>query len=127
MDVASRMSRRIVATERETTLRDAARQMCDRHVGSILVLDGERVAGIVTERDVLAVFARGDFEARVEDVMTRHPETVEPDESLEQAKLVMLHGGFRHVPVVEAGRVVGMLSMRDLLAPEAADAAPRGV
>jgi CBS domain-containing protein len=58
--------------------------------------------------------------------MTRNPETVEPDESLAQARLVMLHGGFRHLPVVEGGRVIGMLSLRDLLAASE-DEAPRGV
>lgn len=121
------MSRDPLATERGATLREAAQRMCDRRVGSILVMDGDRLVGILTERDVLQVYARGDFEARVEDVMTRHPETAEPDEPLDQARVVMLHGGFRHLPVVESARVVGMLSMRDLLAVQIDDQAPRGV
>src|ERR671933_889995 len=115
-----------LTTERGASLREAAQRMCERRVGSIVVMDGERLEGILTERDVLQVFARGDFDAQVADVMTRNPETAEPDENLEQAKLVMLHGGFRHLPVVEDRRVVGVLSMRDLLAPDD-DAAPRGV
>jgi CBS domain-containing protein len=100
--------------------------MVERRVGSIVVVEGERLVGILTERDVLGVFARGEFDARVEDVMTRHPETVEPDESLSQARLVMLHGGFRHLPVVEGRELVGMLSMRDLFAATD-DETPRGV
>jgi CBS domain-containing protein len=124
--VASRMSRDVLATEPGTSLREATQRMVERSVGSIVVLDGDRLVGIVTERDVLRVFAGGDPKARVADVMTRTPETVEPDESLAQAKLVMMHGGFRHLPVVEAGSVVGMLSIRDLLG-DADDEAPRGV
>jgi CBS domain-containing protein len=124
--VADRMSRGLLTTEPGTSLREAAQQMVERRVGSILVLDGDRLLGILTERDVLRVFARGEFEALVDDVMTRNPETAEPDETLAQARLVMLHGGFRHLPVVEGARVVGMLSMRDLFAA-GDDETPRGV
>lgn len=126
MTVGERMSRDVLATEPGVSLREAARRMVERGVGSIVVLEGDRLVGILTERDVLRVFARGDDEARVQAVMTRNPETVEPDESLAQARLVMLHGGFRHLPVVEGGSVVGMLSLRDLLGT-ADDEAPRGV
>ena len=126
MNVGDRMSRSVLAVEPATSLRDAARRMCDRRVGSALVMEGERMLGIVTERDVLVAFAGGRFEASVDEVMTRDPETAEPDESLDQARLVMLHGGFRHLPVVENRSVVGVLSIRDLLADEG-EAVPRGV
>ena len=119
------MSRDPLSTYPGAPLQDAARQMCDRRVGSIVVMAGERLVGILTERDVLGVFARGDFDVTVGAVMTRNPETIEPDETLEHATVLMMHGGFRHLPVVEGGRVVGMLSMRDLLAPDS-DPAPRG-
>lgn len=126
MNVADRMSRRVLTTEPGASLREAAQRMVERRVGSIIVVQNDRLLGIVTERDVLRLFARGDFDARIEDVMTRHPETVEPDESLAQARLVMLHGGFRHLPVVEGNSLVGMISMRDLFTA-GDDEAPRGV
>jgi CBS domain-containing protein len=126
VNVADRMSGDLLTTELGTSLREAAQRMVERRVGSIVVVEGGRLIGILTERDVLRVFARGEFEARVDDVMTRHPETVEPDETLAQARLVMLHGGFRHLPVVEGGNLVGMLSMRDLFTA-GDDEAPRGV
>jgi CBS domain-containing protein len=63
----------------------------------------------------------------VGDFMTRNPETIEPGESTEQAAVLMIHGGFRHLPVVDAGRVVGILSIRDLMRSVLDDAAPRGV
>jgi CBS domain-containing protein len=126
VNVADRMSSGLLATEPGASLRDAAQRMVERRVGSIVVCEGERLVGILTERDILGLFARGELETTVGEVMTRNPETVEPDESLAQARLVMLHGGFRHLPVVEGGRVIGMLSLRDLLAASE-DEAPRGV
>jgi CBS domain-containing protein len=127
VNVGDRMTRDPLTTVRGVSLREAAQRMCERRVGSILVMDGERLEGILTERDVLQVFARGEFDAKVDDVMTSNPETAEPDEELQQAKLVMLHGGFRHLPVVENRRVIGILSMRDLFFAADEDAAPRGV
>ena len=59
--------------------------------------------------------------------MTPHPETIEPDDTTEHAAVLMIHGGFRHLPVVEAGAVVGILSIRDLMQSVLDDAAPRGV
>ena len=126
MTVGEQMSRRLVTVTPDLSLREAARRMCERRVGSVLVLEGERLVGIVTERDVLAAFADGRFETGVDQAMTRDPETAEPNETLDQARLVMLHGGFRHLPVVESNRVVGILSIRDLLADES-NAVPRGV
>ena len=127
MRVAHRMSRSLVTIERGARLIDAARRMCDGRVGAILVMDGSGLVGILTERDVLQVFAQRDFDASVQSAMTRQPETIDSHASLEDARLVMLHGGFRHLPVVDDDQVVGVLSMRDLLSVDAFDAAPRGV
>jgi CBS domain-containing protein len=124
--VADRMSRSLVTIERGAGVRDAARRMCARRVGSILVMDGDRLAGILTERDILQVFVDDEGDRTVESVMTAEPESVEQDADIDHARLVMLHGGFRHLPVFDGERVVGMLSMRDLIAADH-DAAPRGV
>jgi CBS domain-containing protein len=59
--------------------------------------------------------------------MTRHPETVEPGETTDHAAALMIHGGFRHLPVIEGGRAVGILSIRDLMRVALQDSAPRGV
>ena len=127
MTVGSRMTRELATVSRDASLRDAAEEMCARRVGSLLVFDGESLLGIVTERDVLKAVAAGAVDGRVEELMTRDPETIEPDETLEMAAVVMLHGGFRHLPVAEGDRVVGLLSMRDLMTVVAGDQAPRGV
>ena len=65
--------------------------------------------------------------ARVGDWMTPHPETVDADESTQQAAIVMIHGGFRHLPVLDAGRPVGIVSIRDLMRVALEDVSPRGV
>jgi CBS domain-containing protein len=122
------MSRGLLTVEPGEELRQAARRMVERRVGAALVLAGERLIGILTERDVLRAVAGGLREgALVSEWMTRDPETIEPTDDLEHATVLMLHGGFRHLPVVAAGRLVGIVSIRDLAAANLADQAPRGV
>ncbi|MBA2579420.1 MAG: CBS domain-containing protein [Chloroflexota bacterium] len=122
------MSRELLTVEAELPLAEVAERMCAKNVGAALVLEGERLAGILTERDVLRAVARGiRDDAVVVDWMTAGPETIEPDESTTHAATLMIHGGFRHLPVVEGTRVVGMLSIRDLMRIALEDSAPRGV
>jgi CBS domain-containing protein len=126
--VSNHMATDLLTVEPDARLADAARRMAQRGVGAVLVLEGERLAGILTERDLLKAVAAGfTDEARVSEWMTRQPETVEPDESTDQAASLMIHGGFRHLPVVEGGRVIGILSIRDLMRVALHDSAPRGV
>jgi len=121
------MSRDLLTGGASTPLVEAAAAMTRRHVGALLVLDGDRLIGILTERDVLRAVASGDTGGQVSDWMTWHPETVEPDETTQQAGVVMIHGGFRHLPVVAAGDPVGIVSIRDLMRVALDDVSPRGV
>ncbi len=122
------MSRDLLTVETGLPLAEVAAQMVAREVGAVLVLDGSALAGILTERDVLRAVARGIREdAVVSDWMTADPETIEPDETTDHAATLMMHGGFRHLPVVERGEVVGIVSIRDLMRLVLADSAPRGV
>jgi CBS domain-containing protein len=126
--VASKvMSRNLLTVSPDVSLREVAERMVSRDVGAALVTQGERLVGILTERDVLRAVARGTPESTaVADLMTSDPETMEPDESTEHAAVLMIHGGFRHLPVVEGEEVVGMLSIRDLMRVVLEDSAPRG-
>jgi CBS domain-containing protein len=126
--VADVMTRDLVSVDSGLSLETAAEQMNGRRVGAALVFEGERIVGIVTERDVLRAVAEGRIEGTtVADWMTRHPETIEPTDTTSTAATLMIHGGFRHLPVLEGERVVGIVSIRDLMKVVLDDEAPRGV
>jgi CBS domain-containing protein len=126
--VADVMSRNLSTVEPTTDLSDAAGKMNERGVGAALVLTGDHVSGILTERDVLRAVATGPVEGtHVAAWMTRDPETVDASESLGQAAAVMIHGGFRHLPVLDGNAPVGIVSIRDLMRVVVDDESPRGV
>jgi CBS domain-containing protein len=119
-----RSLRSIVATQpptttaRTATVYEAAQLMKERGKGALLVLDGSKLVGIFTERDALyRVIAAGRDPAAtaVGDVMTPQPQSIHPDEPFLHALRVMHQGGFRHLPVVEHGRPLGVVSSRDAL------------
>jgi CBS domain-containing protein len=126
--VADVMSRKLLTVEPTTDLSEAAGKMNERGVGAALVLTGDHVSGILTERDVLRAVATGPVEGtHVAAWMTRDPETVDVSESLGQAAAVMIHGGFRHLPVLDGNAPVGIVSIRDLMRVVVDDESPRGV
>lgn len=126
--VADIMSPNVLSVARDDTLAAAAQKMSGGRVGAVIVLDGRKLRGILTERDVLRAVAEGRVEgSRVEEWMTRDPDTIEPSESTDIAATLMIHGGFRHLPVVQDESVIGIISIRDLMRIVLDDAAPRGV
>lgn len=103
------------------TVSEAAKQMAKNRVGAVLIVDKESLIGIFTERDaVFRVMAQGlDLNAtRLADVMTPQPKTVDPGKSFGYALLLMHENGFRHVPVIDKGSLVGIVSARNALDPE---------
>ena len=126
--VANNMSRDLLTVSAGDRLGEAAKRMVARGVGAVLVMEGEKLEGILTERDLMRAVAGGySEEARVSDWMTRHPETVDADDATGHAASLMIHGGFRHLPVVQGDRVVGIISIRDLMRVALSDSSPRGV
>jgi CBS domain-containing protein len=122
------MSRGLLSVEPHETITEVAQRMVERNLGAVLVVDGGRLVGIMTERDRMRSVARGVHgDAAVAEYMTRDPETIEPGDTTEHAAVLMIHGGFRHLPVVEGDDVVGILSIRDLVRVALEDSAPRGV
>jgi CBS domain-containing protein len=113
------MTTELITVEPSTTLIAAAGAMSAGHAGSVLVVQHGSLVGIFTERDMLRAMAQSSKAdaARVSSVskwMTRDPLTVAPDTQVGEALDQMLSGGFRHLPVMEADTVVGVVSMRDL-------------
>ena len=122
------MTRSLLTVSPEATLGEAAARMAERGVGAVVVLEGDAIAAILTERDVMRAVASGsDGSAAVADWMTRHPDTIEPTDTTDHAASLMIHGGFRHLPVIEDGIVVGIVSIRDLMRVALDDRSPRGV
>lgn len=116
LKVEDLMSRSLCSVDPESTLAEATTLMGERRIGSAVVLEGERIVGIVTERDVVRAMSSAHdapFRAVVE-WMTKDPTTVSPDTPVKEALRTMVDGGFRHLPVTEGDRFVGMLSMRDI-------------
>ena len=104
-----------------TTVVEAARLMQQANIGALLVVDHARLTGIFTERDALfRVMAIGldPEKTALREVMTADPSTVAPDETLGYALLLMYERGFRHLPVVENGRPIGVVSARHALDPD---------
>ena len=96
---------------------EAAETMVKGRVGSAVVVDGPWLLGIFTERDALRVAAAGadPTTTSVRDWMTKDPMTVDPDSDSADAAAIMATEGFRHLPVVKDGSVVGVVSLRDVL------------
>jgi CBS domain-containing protein len=104
-----------------TTVNQAAKLMAGKNVGAIMVVEDEKLVGIFTERDALVrVIARGrDIKTTLlSEVMTADPQTVDPGKSYGSALLMMHENGYRHVPVVENDKVIGIVSSRNALDPD---------
>jgi len=111
----------LITAPKSMPVGDAARLMKQHKVGAILVVEGDKLVGVFTERDALfRVVAEGRDAAITElgAVMTQNPRTVQADSLFTLALQMMYEGGFRNVPVVENGRPVGLVSARDALGPE---------
>jgi len=127
-DARTHMSRDLLTVEPTLPLTEVAKRMVAKDVGAVLVFDDAGLCGILTERDVLRAVADGiDDDTLVRDRMTANPETLDADDTTQHAAVLMIHGGFRHLPVVEQGKVVGVLSIRDLMRVVLEDSVPRGV
>ena len=114
----------VLSASAKTSVAEAARLMRQHKVGAMLVVDDGQLAGIFTERDGLYRVVAEQRDVRkttLAEVMTCNPQTVHPDEPFPRALHLMHSGGFRHVPVVENGKPIGMVSARDALGPELED------
>jgi CBS domain-containing protein len=111
-------------TTPETMVFDAMQQMAQERVGALLVLSGEKLAGIVTERDYarkVALKSRRSKRTPVRDIMTSPVVCVAPAMTSDDCMALMAKHQFRHLPVVENGRVIGVVSIRDLVDEIVAD------
>lgn len=118
MKVSELMTKAAVTDAPDDTLAEAAAKMRVHSTGSLLIMEGDSLSGIVTERDVLRVVGEGQDPKNVSlrDVMTKDPVTIGPDAHVREAAQIMFDKWFRHLPVTTGdGKVVGIISLRDLL------------
>ena len=111
----------LISAPPEATVFEVARTMTEGRVGAVPILDGDTIVGIFSERDLMqrvVVAGRDPKTTRVSEVMTRDVVTAMPDESVDASLEKMKRAGCRHLPVVDGGRVLGVISMRDLLRDE---------
>jgi CBS domain-containing protein len=118
MNVEKLMSKEVKSCSPHQSLADAARLMWDRDCGCIPIQDGDRVVGMITDRDIcMAAYFNGKSlqDIRIADAMTRDPATCHPEDTLEAAEAVMKQAQVRRLPVTDpSGRLVGILSLNDL-------------
>ncbi len=114
--LAEFMTREVLIVAPEDTIGEAAQKMVDEGVSSVVVSDFGRLIGILTERDLTRAVAgrTHSSEARVREWMTSDPITVTESTPVEEAARTMLEQGFRHLPVVQDDRPVGIVSIRDI-------------
>lgn len=107
----------VFRVEPTTSITEVALAMVKGRFGSVVVTDGPMILGILTERDVLRATAAGadPTTSTVAEWMTSDPVTIGPETDSDAAAELMLSGGFRHLPVVDASRLIGIVSLRDVL------------
>ena len=108
---------RLLTIEPDGRATDAVRTMAEQNLGSLIVLEQGRLVGVLTFREILqAIAQRGGAigEVRVGDIMVRDPVTTEPDMEVNDLRRAMLDSGARYLPVVQAGRLLGVISFRDV-------------
>jgi len=112
---------KVLKAPSQTLVSKAAKLMATKNVGAVMVVDEERLVGIFTERDIVVRVVAPGLDARttrLADVMTAEPQTVDPDQPFGYALFVMHEKGFRHLPVVEGGRPIGIVSSRSAMDPD---------
>jgi CBS domain-containing protein len=116
MQLADLMATDVLTVSPDTTIADVARRMVAREAGAAVVTEDGRLVGVISERDLMRTISDACRpETAVSERMSRHVMTASPSTSVPEAMAMMIDGHFRHLPVVKAGRVLGIVSMRDLM------------
>jgi len=117
-NILARKGGNVITIDAETTVLDALRLMDDKNIGSVVVTEQGAYVGLLTERDYarkVILKSRSSHDTAVSDIMSAPAISVTPDDTVRHCMELMTNGRFRHLPVVKSGRVVGMLSIGDLV------------
>ena len=114
----SKPEQAVATIKPEASVFEAVKMMAERNVGALVVLEGEKIVGVVSERDYarkVALMARSSRDTPVRDIMTAPVMTVRPDQSNEECMALMTQNRLRHLPVMDGARMVGVVSIGDLV------------
>ena len=117
-DLLREKGSQVYATSPDATVYDALQQMAEKNVGALIVFEGDRMLGLISERDYARkIVLKNKFsrETAVEEIMTRDVVTVSPGKNLEECMELITHHRVRHLPVVEDDRVLGIISIGDIV------------
>lgn len=114
----SKPDRTVYTINPEASVFDAVKLMAEKNIAALLVLEGEKIVGIITERDYarkIVLMARSSKETRVRNVMESQVLYVRPGQSSEECMALMTENRVRHLPVMEGGNLIGLVSIGDLV------------
>ena len=117
-DILAAKGDQVWAVAPDDTVLDALKVMKAHDIGAVLVMDGDALRGILSERDYarkVVLLGRASRNTPVQEIMTAEVETVSPEDSIDQCMTSMTKKHIRHLPVVEDGRVVGVISIGDVV------------
>jgi len=117
-DVVKEKGMEFIAVDSHSTVDNAINKMVDRNIGAVLIMEEGRLVGMFTERDVLKCWAKkgeGFSRTQIKDVMTKDILIAETDDDLDYAMTVMVNKNIRHLPVIDKGQVVSVISIRDMV------------
>ncbi len=119
-DLLQEKGREIITIGADSSITEASAKMVQRNIGALLVEDGGRLAGLITERDVVKILAKteGDMKGlAVRDIMVSSENLLvaEPEDEVEYVMAVMIQNAIRHIPIVEKGDLIGIISIRDVV------------
>lgn len=107
-----------IAVAPDARVAEVVATLAEKHIGAVLVTDNDRLVGILSERDVVRVLVRqgaATLDMPASALMTHNPSTASPDITVEHAMTMMTEGRFRHLPIVEDGQLVGLVSIGDVV------------
>lgn len=116
--IASKPDKNIYRTAPDASVFDAVKLMAEKSIGAVLVMEGETVVGIITERDYarkIVLMSRSSRDTPVRDIMTSQVMYVEPGQTSNDCMALMTNTRLRHLPVMDKGRVIGLVSIGDLV------------
>lgn len=103
-----------IAVEHDISLRQAAKIMSEKNIGSLIAVKGQKIVGIITEHDITANIS--NLDKKISSVMAKKTHTVNPEQDLDEAALIMKNKKIKRLPVVKDDRLVGVISATDLIA-----------